>query len=162
MPVLIPLAPPQILQAAPELMCLLDAPNFLPPCGLGFRRELMYQSPESFLQSLRELLVVLPKRVFRARGSFRVIRKGGDCVRTVPVGRTARRRVSIRWVYRRRISARPRDRARRNTPAGMVCRTFYRHNRWVRFWKHFLDWHSSLAFSHECCARNYLWGGTSL
>src|SRR5713226_6778875 len=60
MPVLVCFAPPEILQAAPELVRLLDAANLLPACGFRFRRKLMHQPPERFLQALRQLLVALP------------------------------------------------------------------------------------------------------
>src|ERR1700722_11505235 len=57
MPVLIALVPPQILQATPELVRLLDAPHFLPPRRFRFHRILLHQPPQRGLQTLWKLLV---------------------------------------------------------------------------------------------------------
>ena len=58
MPVLVALAPPEVLQAAPELMRLLDAANFLAARSFRFGGELEDEPAQRFLQALGQLLVV--------------------------------------------------------------------------------------------------------
>ena len=62
MPVLVALAPPHILQAAPELVRLLDAADFLAARGFGFRRELEYEPAQRFLHAFGQMLVVQAER----------------------------------------------------------------------------------------------------
>jgi hypothetical protein len=51
-PVLVALAPPEVLQAAPELVRLLDAANFLAARGFGFGSELLDDTAERGLEAL--------------------------------------------------------------------------------------------------------------
>jgi hypothetical protein len=55
---LVALAPPEVLQAAPELMRLLDATNFLAARGFGFGSELLDDAAQRGLEAFGELLVV--------------------------------------------------------------------------------------------------------
>jgi len=57
-PVLVALAPPEILQAAPELVRLLDAADLLPARGFRFRRELVDEPAQGFLQAVGDIFVV--------------------------------------------------------------------------------------------------------
>ncbi len=61
-PVLVALAPPEILQAAPELVRLLDAADFLAARGFRFGRELEDEPAQRLLQAVGELLVVETER----------------------------------------------------------------------------------------------------
>jgi len=54
------------LKPAPELVCLLDPPDFLAPRKLRFRRKLEDQPPQRFLHPLWQLLVIRSVRT-RAR-----------------------------------------------------------------------------------------------
>src|SRR5487761_301351 len=58
MPILVALAPPQILQAAPELVRLLDAANFRAPREFRLGGKLDDELAEGFLEAVGELLVV--------------------------------------------------------------------------------------------------------
>ena len=60
MPVLVALAPPEVLQAAPELVRQLDATNFLAARGLGFGSELLDDAAERGLEAFGELFVFAP------------------------------------------------------------------------------------------------------
>jgi hypothetical protein len=57
-PVLVALAPPEVLQPAPELVRLLDAADFLAACGFGFGGELLDDAAQRGLEALGELFVV--------------------------------------------------------------------------------------------------------
>src|ERR1700727_3389801 len=83
MPVLIALVPPQILQAAPELMRLLDPPHFLSPRGSRFERILLPQPQQRRLQTFRQLFVVRAVKSFPRRRR-RAIRAGCSANRTAP------------------------------------------------------------------------------
>ena len=125
MPVLIALVPPQILQAAPELMRLLDPPHFLSPRGFRFERILLHQSQQRRLQTFRQLFVVRAVKSF-PRGRRRAIRAGCSA------NRTTRCRVGPRH----RLGNRP----------------FYRHKRRICRRNKFLNGHSILAFrrNYKC------------
>ena len=57
-PVLVALVPPEVLQAAPELMRLLDAADFLAAGRFGLGRELGDQPAQRLLQPLGKIFVV--------------------------------------------------------------------------------------------------------
>src|SRR5579864_7904486 len=102
MPVLVALAPPEVLQAAPELMRLLDAANFLAARGFGFGSELLDDAAERGLEALGELLVIRAKgrgvrgerRGARSRSQRRRRDAGGT-----ETGRGARRRGRLRGPF---------------------------------------------------------------
>src|SRR5579864_4897433 len=73
MPVLVALAPPEVLQAAPELMRLFDAANFLAACGFRFGSELLDDAAERGLEAFGELFVIRAER----RGGIDVEWRGG-------------------------------------------------------------------------------------
>ena len=70
MPVLIAIAPPEILQATPELVRLLDAANFRAARDFRFCGQVEDRTAQRLLQTLRKLLVIRAecRRGKRGRG----------------------------------------------------------------------------------------------